>query len=206
MCAVGVSIMGLGVGMLRFSDFSLDPFNGMINGFHKSFFSHWGISFGSTFSILCVVILSVSLIFDRSKIGIGTVINMFIPGYISEFPIFLLNLIPATGAALLIIRITGMLAGIIIICFGTGIYFNTNVGTSPYDAVALIMSDRLNKTKQYRFFRIGTDIICLILGIILGSIPGIATVLMVCAAGPLMSFFRNLVYRRGKRTGFITWL
>jgi uncharacterized membrane protein YczE len=205
MCTIGVSIIGMGVGWLRFGNFGLDPCMSLNNGLFLTFFGPLGISFGSTFLILCLALLPISLLFDRSKIGLGTVINMTITGYVSEIPFFLLSAIPVAGSGLLALRITAFLAGVAVISFGSGIYLNTNIGTSPYDATALIMSEKLNKPHRYRFLRIGTDIICTTLGFLMGSIPGIATLVMACMTGPLISFFRSRVLIWGKRRGLITW-
>jgi uncharacterized membrane protein YczE len=206
MCAIGIAIMGIGIGLMRYSNFGLDPFMSLTNGIYLAVFKKLEISFGTSFLIFAFSILSVSLIFDRSKIGIGTVMCMVISGYMSDFIFFLMNAIPAAGGGLLAIRVTGLLAGIIIISFASGIYLNTNVGTSPYDAIALIIVEKLNKPQWYRFFRIGTDIICVTLGFLMGSIPGIGTLVMAFLSGPLMAFFRYRVLILGKRSGIITWV
>jgi uncharacterized membrane protein YczE len=206
MCAIGVAIMGIGVGLLRYSNFGIDPFMSLTNGLYLTVFSRLGISFGTSFLVFCLAVLSVSLIFDRSKIGLGTVINMIIPGYVSDLLLFLLQSIPVPDGGFFVLRIAGLLGGITVICFGTGIYLNTNIGTSPYDATALIITEKLNKPRWYRFFRIGTDIICTVLGFLMGSIPGVATLVMACMSGPLMSFFRSRVLIWGKKSGVITWV
>jgi uncharacterized membrane protein YczE len=132
--------------------------------------------------------------------------NMAIPGYVSEIPFLILNTVPAADSSLFVIRIAALLAGITVICFGTGIYLNTNIGTSPYDATSLIITEKSNKPKWYRFIRIGTDIICVSLGFFMGSVPGIATLVMALLSGPLMAFFRSHVFTWGKRSGVITWI
>jgi uncharacterized membrane protein YczE len=205
MCAVGVSIMGIGVALLRFSDFGLDPFMSLANGLHLSIFAPRGISFGTCYLVFCAAVLMVSVVFDRSKIGLGTVINMTLTGYVSDLFFFLLRLLPLASGVPVVLRGAGLLLGITVICFGTGIYLNTNIGTSPYDAVAWIMTERLGKPLWYRFLRIGTDILCLAIGFLLGSLPGIATLVSMALSGPLMSFFRGRVLAWGKRRGIITW-
>jgi uncharacterized membrane protein YczE len=191
--------------MLRFSNLGLDPYNCLTNGLYLRIFEPVGIGFGSVFLFVCLAMLPVSLVFDRSKIGLGTVINMAITGYISDISFFLLKAIPLSGGGLLAIRAVAMPAAITVICFGSGIYLNTGIGTSPYDATALIITEKLNKPRWYRFFRIGTDIICTLLGFLLGSIPGIATLVTACMTGPLISFFRSRVLIWGKKSGVITW-
>ena len=74
-----------------------------------------------------------------------------------------------------------------------------DMGVSTYDAVALIISER--KGWQFRFIRIGTDIIVTLLGTLFGTMPGIGTIITAFFMGPLIAFFRQTVaepFLRGK--------
>jgi uncharacterized membrane protein YczE len=131
---------------------------------------------------------------------------MGLTGYVSDFALSLLSKIPAAGTALVIARIAGMLGGVVVICFGAGIYLNTGIGASPYDAIGLIIPEKLKRPQWYRWIRIGTDFICTGFGLLMGSVPGAGTLIMAFCTGPLIAFFRFKVLVLGKRAGVITWM
>jgi uncharacterized membrane protein YczE len=203
MCLVGVAIIGSGAGALRYGNFGLDPCMSLVNGLFMTILDSLGISFGTSFLLLCFVFLLAVIFFDRSKIGISTLINMVLTGYASDFFLFLLNKISVPESASFFFRLFIMLSGVVVISFGAGIYLNTNIGASPYDAVGLIIAEKLKK--PYRWIRIGTDIICTVLGFLMGSMPGIGTLIMALLTGPLITFFRIRVLVCGKRLGIIRW-
>jgi uncharacterized membrane protein YczE len=205
MCSIGVAVIGSGVGALRYGNFGIDPYMSLSNGLFISFFDKLGISFGTSFLLLCLIFFLVPLFFDRSKIGAGTLVNMVLTGYGSDFTLFLLNKIPFPESAAFFARIFIMFCGVVVISFGSGIYLNTNIGTSPYDALGLILAEKFKKPGAYRWVRIGTDLVCTVLGFLMGSIPGIGTLIMALFTGPLITFFRVRVLVWGRRLGIIRW-
>jgi uncharacterized membrane protein YczE len=203
LCAVGVFIIGLGVGIMRFADLGLDPFMCLINGLNITISKLFSINFGTTFLLFTCLMTAFILIFNRSYIGLGTVLAMFLSGYVSDFGLFLCNLFLPQGT--LFFRISIMLFGIILISIGSGIYFNTHIGVSPYDASGLIISEKSGNPKLYRFIRIGTDIICVIAGFFMGNRPGVGTIIMAFFTGPLFYLFRIVFLTWGKKVKIITW-
>jgi uncharacterized membrane protein YczE len=98
-----------------------------------------------------------------------------------------------------------MLFGIVLVAVGSGVYFNTHVGVSPYDAVGLVAAAKLGHENIYRFVRIGTDLLCVAAGVLMGSKIGLGTVLMTFFTGPLFSFFRGRFLVWGQKRRLITW-
>ena len=66
------------------------------------------------------------------------------------------------------------------------------MGVSTYDAVALFLSEKQSKVK-FQYCRITTDLICTIVGFILGATLGVGTVITAFFMGPLISFFKKYV-------------
>lgn len=205
LCLIGVFIIGLGVGMMRYADFGIDPFMCLISGVYLVVFYPLGVSFGTAYLSCCLIFLGVVLIFDRSEIGFGTVIAMTLCGYFSDFGVFLFKMVPVEGAGAFIFRIGVMFLGIILLSIGSGIYFNTRIGVSPYDAAGLLITAKMKNPKMYRWIRMGTDIICVAAGFFMGSIPGAGTIIMAFFTGPLFAFFRLRLYVCGRRLKIITW-
>jgi uncharacterized membrane protein YczE len=190
-CIMGVSIIGTGVGIMRYADLGIDPYSCFINGIYITFSHSLKFSFGTSFLLFTSCLLIAAFFVDRSKIGLGTVFSMTIVGYISDFGLFLCNLIPIEITSYLFIRFCVMFLGIIFIAIGSGIYFNTHIGVSPYDGLGLSITEKIGNDKIYRFLRIGTDFIFVLSGFLLGSKPGIGTIIMALFTGPLFSFFKH---------------
>lgn len=192
MCIFGLIVCGTSVGFFKLSVFGVDPFQVFLNGLNYAI----PISFGILYIIVNIILLMFSLIFDRHYIGLGTLINLFLMGYIIDFSektlIALFPNIDLTG------RIIAITIGIILICFGAAFYYVADLGVSTYDAIPLIISNTW-KLAPFKYVRIISDFICVIFGslfIILvgGSISdilqilGVGTLILASAMGPLIDF------------------
>jgi len=205
LCITGVCIIGIGVGFMRYANFGIDPYMCFMNGLHLAIFKKLGLVFGATFAISSLSLIVIVLIFDRSKIGLGTIAAIVLTGYMSDLGVFLCNLIVIEGTVLFVLRIGLMVSGILLVAIGSGMYFNTNVGVSPYDGIGLIITEKIGNQNVYRWIRIGTDLICVSLGFLMGNIPGVGTVIMAFFTGPLFAFFRNKILVWGKSLKIIIW-
>ncbi|MDP4093486.1 MAG: hypothetical protein Q8920_09010 [Bacillota bacterium] len=193
MTVFGVLVAGFSVGMFNFSAFGMDPFQVFAHGIWK----HLSIGYGTFYSILNLIMLIFIFIFDKRKIGLGTLINIFLLGYIVQFPSWLFAAwIPNPS---LVIRFVFLLIGIIIISFGSSLYFTGDLGVSTYDAVALILSEK--KIAKFQYLRIGSDLICTIIGFLLGATVGIGTLVTAFFMGPIITLFNRKIsipFRYGK--------
>lgn len=193
MTVFGVLIAGFSVGMFNFSAFGMDPFQVFAHGI----WMHTTIGYGTFYSILNLNMLIFIFIIDRHKIGLGTVINIFLLGYVVQFSSWLFEIwIPNPTLGL---KIIFLIIGIIVMCFGSSLYFTGDLGVSTYDAVALILSER--KVARFQFCRIGSDFTCTILGCLLGATVGIGTVITAFFMGPIITVFNRKVsipFRYGK--------
>ena len=193
MTVCGVSMSGFSVGMFNLSDFGMDPFQVLAHGIWR----HIPMGFGTLYMIINLIMLAVIFLLDRHKIGLGTFINIFLLGYIVQFSSELFkNLIPSPS---LLIRVLFLLCGIIIICFASSIYYTGDMGVSTYDAVALILSER--KVARFKYCRIGSDLICALVGFLLGALVGVGTLVTAFFMGPLITFFNQHIampFRYGK--------
>ena len=186
MTVVGVLCSGFGAGIFDFSQMGMDPFQVFAHGV----WNQTTMGFGTLYMILNVIMLIGVLIFDRKKIGLGTLINIFLLGYVVEYTSKLFTAI--FPQASLGIRILGVLVALVILCFASAVYFTGNMGVSTYDAVALFLSEKQSKIK-FQYCRIATDLICTIIGFLLGATVGIGTLITAFFMGPLISFFKKHV-------------
>jgi uncharacterized membrane protein YczE len=134
-------------------------------------------------------------IFDRSKIGFGTLYNMITIGYTSDILLWFIKKIPLFEKFPIQIRIISLILGLPVLYFGAAIYIETNMGLAPADAVAIIIAEKIKKENWFRWIRMGTDALCVLGGILTQSDVGIGTLLAVLCAGPLIAFYRKLLIK-----------
>lgn len=197
MSICGVMIGAVSVGFFKLAALGVDPFQTFMCGINQMI----PISFGTLYVIVNAVLLLFALIFDRHYIGIATFINLFLLGYVVEFTHqTLLTIFPDASLA---IRITSLVFGFVALCFGSSIYMTADLGVSTYDAVALIMANKW-KMGKFKYIRIATDAVCVVLGITLFMLGGgkisaipafvsVGTILAASSMGPLIDFFNRNV-------------
>ncbi|MDA3847696.1 MAG: hypothetical protein PF505_14350 [Vallitaleaceae bacterium] len=194
MTIAGVLITGFSVGIFNFSLFGMDPFQVFAHGI----WMHLNIGFGTFYALVNLVMLVGIFFIDKTKIGLGTLINIFLLGYVVQFSSWLFNTWMPDPS--LLIRIAAIIIAIIIICFGSAFYFTGNLGVSTYDAIALIMAEK--NVAKFHYCRIGTDLVCTITGFLLGATVGIGTLVTAFFMGPIIAFFNRTVaipFRYGKQ-------
>lgn len=185
MTVFGVLISGFSVGMFNFSAFGMDPFQVLAHGI----WNHIPLGYGTFYAILNLIMLIFIFMIDRRKIGLGTVINIFLLGYVVEYSSWLfVTWIPNPT---IVVKAIFLMIGIIIMCFGSSLYFTADMGVSTYDAVALILSEK--KVARFQYCRIGTDFICTICGYFLGATVGIGTVITAFFMGPIIAVFTRKI-------------
>lgn len=202
MTIVGVLVCGFSVGMFQFSMLGLDPFQVFAHGVFMAL-PEGILGFGTVYAVVNLLMLIVIFITDKSKIGLGTVINIFLLGYVAEYSSLLFErLIPEP---FFVVRFVFLILGIVIMCFSSALYFTADMGVSTYDAMSLIISEK--KKWKFQLCRISSDLFCTIVGFIFGATVGIGTVVTAFFMGPLIAFFNRTVaepLRYGKRRGNIT--
>jgi len=185
---IGITILALGVSFMRRAVFGVDP----VTCFNIGMAKQLGISFGTWQLIWSFILLVGVFIFDRRKINFGTVYIMVALGYTSDFFLWLIEKIPLSETLPLELKIIAFSIGLIISCFGSAVYIETNMGLAPYDAVGIIIAEKIKRQNWFRWIRIATDALCVIGGVITKSDVGIGTLLTVLTGGPLIALFRKL--------------
>lgn len=193
MAVLGVLICAVSVGFFKMAAMGVDPFQSFMSGLDAFF----PLSFGTLYILANAVLLLFSLAFDRHYIGLGTLVNLFLVGYVVQFSYsFLQKLFGSPGPAL---RILFLIIGIVVMCFASAFYFTADLGVSTYDAVALILANKWH-VARFRYCRITCDLICILLGCglylisggsisMIPTIAGIGTVITAFFMGPLIEFF-----------------
>lgn len=197
MSVAGVVICAVSVGIFKVAALGVDPFQSLMSGLDALI----PIDFGTLYVIVNAVLLLFSLIADRHNIGLATFINLFLLGYITQFSYeSFQKLLPDPS---LPVRMVCLLVGIVVICFGSALYMTADLGVSTYDAVAIVMAGKW-KWGPFKYVRICTDLVCVMLGCILfvaagnpvrmiPTIAGIGTIITAFFMGPLIDLFNRKV-------------
>ena len=126
------------------------------------------------------------LIWGRRYIGLGTIINSFCIGFI----VTLTNNAMAAvfgSADTLPAQLFWVAVGVLVVAFGCSLYQTADLGVAPYDALSLMMSDRL--PLPYFGCRVFTDALCALLAYLLGGLIGLGTLICAFGLGPFVQFF-----------------
>ena len=195
----GILLISICVACYRLSGFGVDSFTGMnlgISGF-------LGMSFGTWQLIVNFVILIVVFFTVRHCIGLGTVVNMVCVGYIADFLCWLVDDVICIEMTLPL-RVLALLLATLFASLGVALYMKADMGISPYDSVALIITKLTKEKIPFQYARISSDITALLIGILfclaskgnIWMIVGIGTVCNSLFNGPLIQFFRNLIDKK----------
>lgn len=193
---IGLVIAHFGVTLFMLVNLGSDPFNVFIQGLTRfTPFSH-----GVTHMCISFLIIIVLLFLDRSYVKPGTLICMFFGGPIIDLFTWMLGGI-VNGEMYFPVRLLVMTAACLILAFGMTIVIQSDAGTGPNDLVAVVISDKLQK--KFSVIRVAVDFSFVLIGVILGGIFGIGT--LVCAfvvgtaAGYFMPVSRQIVERTLRR-------
>ncbi|MCR5756227.1 MAG: hypothetical protein K6G30_15620 [Acetatifactor sp.] len=193
MSFVGVVICAVSVGIFKIAALGVDPFQSLMSGLDSMI----PIPFGTLYVIVNLILLAFALLTDKHYIGLATFINLFLLGYITQFTYEFLQTIFVNPG--LLTRFVCLLIGIILICFSSALYMTADLGVSTYDAIALVMANKYH-IGQFQFIRIGTDLVCILVGCTLfllsgktirdiPTIVGIGTAITAFFMGPLITWF-----------------
>lgn len=179
---LGLTIAHLGVTLFLLSNLGSDPFNVLIQGIANIL----PLSHGTCHQIICFLILGILLFVARSYIKAGTFICMFFGGPIIDFFSWLLGGF-INDSSSIIIRFISLILGCFILAFGMTIVIKSDAGTGPNDLVGVVISDKLHK--PFGIVRVIVDFSFVIIGVLLGGIFGVGTIVCAFLIGPIADRF-----------------
>ena len=92
------------------------------------------------------------------------------------------------------VQLLWVAVAVLVIALGCSLYQTADLGVAPYDALSLMLADRL----PFPYFgcRVFTDALCALLCWLLGGLVGIGTLICAFCLGPFIQFFNGLVSER----------
>src|SRR5690625_526199 len=173
----GLMIFSLGISItINVQHLGIHPWDVL----NVALFDKVGLSIGSWNIIIGVLLICISLILDRTHVKIGTFLNAVIVGSFVDFYLWLDFLPKATHTWTDILIIV---TGIVIMGVGGGVYNSAGVGSGPRDGFMLSISDRTGYS--IGSVRIGTELIILVIGLLIGGPVFIFTVIFTFVQSPI---------------------
>lgn len=183
---VGLIIFGAGDAVLISARLGNTPWTVLAEGIAENL--RWSIGESTFFVSFMVLLLWIPL---REKPGIGTILNAILIAATIEF---LLPILPTPETFSL--QIIQVLAGIVLVAIGSGLYLTANLGPGPRDGTMT----GLTKVTGIPIGRIrsGIEIFVIAIGWTLGGKFGIGTILFAILIGPCVAICLNMAGRLGK--------
>ncbi|GIM30090.1 membrane protein [Clostridium polyendosporum] len=178
---VGMSIIQIGVALYLKTNIGSDPFTVFTQGLAFRL----NITPGMANMIILFTFFCVILFVGRSHINIGTLICVVGVGPIIDLGIKAVSYFPIESYNI-VVRALVVVLGCFIIAVGFAILSASDVGVAPNDIIPFIIQEKTNF--QYRWIRMGLDISFLAVGLLLGGVFGIGTIISLLLIGPSIQF------------------
>lgn len=194
---VGMSIIQFGVALFLKTNIGSDPFTvftqGLASTLNKTNLKNFSIvklisgaaevTPGVANMIILIVLFTIILLVEKSRINIGTLICVVGVGPIIDLGVNVVSYFPVESYNYLI-KMLLVLFGCFIIAVGFAVLSASNIGVAPNDIVPFIIQDKLKI--EYRWIRIALDAAFLVIGFILGGTIGAGTVIAMISTGPFI--------------------
>lgn len=186
---IGIAITCFSASLFYKIDMGADPYQVFAIAVHKQL----GISYGQANLLLNSIIVVLLVIFKRKYINVSLFLSLIIAGPLLDVFNHMFGQFIGTDLSLwlkLILAFTGT----IFLAFGVYLYISPQLGASPADSVGLIISDMTSI--PYKRIRILTDALYTVIGLSLGGVVGLVTVLSVVLTGPCIGLLQNALNKR----------
>jgi len=185
----GSFIVAVGIVVFLHAQMGADPLSVFLQGIMVQTGAFLGSStFGSLSTGFGLLVLSIVFFVDRSKIGIGSIVNSIFTGLFITllYGVGFDRLLPEVGWLWIFL-------GPVIIGLGLAIYLSADLGAGSTEAIMLIFVER--SRFSLKWVRIVQDGIFVALGLLLGATTGFGLVSGVLLIGPSIEYSMKLVAR-----------
>ena len=170
---VGLFLYGVSLAMMVRGALGLAPWDVL----HSGFVRHVPMSLGQAvigFSFV-VLVLWIPL---KEMPGLGTISNAIVVGLAADATLAALAAPDAVWA-----RISLMLGGVVLCGLASALYIGAQLGRGPRDGLMTGLARRTGLS--LRLVRTGIEVTVVVIGLLLGGVLGLGTVLYALAIGPL---------------------
>jgi uncharacterized protein len=177
MFVLGLFIGAFGCALTIKAHLGVSPWDVLHIGLQKTF----GLTIGIWSQIVGIIVILLSYVLAKIKPTFGMFLNMVCFGSFLDFFLWL-DVVPT--AETMLERLLMLLAGVLVMAVGTGMYISPRLGAGPRDSFMLAMNERMGWSIQK--VRIAIEVTVLLAGAALGGPVSIGTVLIALLTGPLI--------------------
>jgi uncharacterized membrane protein YczE len=170
---LGLVLYGVSLAMMVRADLGLAPWDVL----HSGIAGLIPLSIGQVIVVLSFVVLLLWIPL-REVPGLGTISNAVVIGFALDATLAVLD---APGAMWL--RTALLVGGVLLNGLATALYIGSQFGRGPRDGLMTGLHRRTGKS--LRLVRTGLEVTVVLLGLLLGGVAGVGTVLYALAIGPL---------------------
>lgn len=170
---VGLFLYGVSLGMMVRGGLGLAPWDVL----HSGFIRHVPMTLGQAVVLFSFVVL-VLWIPLREMPGLGTISNAIVVGLSAD-----LTLATLEHPDALVARIALMLGGVVLCGLASALYIGAQLGRGPRDGLMTGLARRTGWS--LRLVRTGLEVVVVVIGLLLGGVLGVGTVVYALAIGPL---------------------
>lgn len=180
---IGLTTLAVGIYLTKISDLGLAPWG----VFHDGLDQVWGIGFGVITQLVGLFVLVLSILLFRTKIGIGTIMNVAIVGPIIE----LLQQLQGELTNMYV-QVPAFLLGFLLMTFGRSLYISSELGQGPRDGlfVGIARTTRF----QVKYIKPAIELTVCIVGAILGGRVFFGTLIIVLFSGYFVQAFFTFLH------------
>ena len=172
-CVLGLVCFGIGISLFFAGDLGTGPWD----VFHSGVAKVTGLPVGVVINLVGLAILPLWIPL-KEKIGLGTVLNAILIGMVVDISK------PRFGVSHnLGLRVVCVLAGVLVIGVGSGLYIGSGLGTGPRDGIMMGLS---RMKLSVRTARTLVEAVTLALGFVLGGKVGFGTIAFLVLIGPIV--------------------
>lgn len=182
----GLILFGVGIAFMAEADMGLGPWE----VFHQGIARQLGLQLGTVSILLGIPILAAWYPLGERP-GVGTVLNIALIG--TSTNLALAAIPPVEGQPL---RLLLMLAGVVTIAAGSGLYLASDLGPGPRDG--LMTGLHLRFGWSIRRARTAVEVVVLVAGFLAGGTIGLGTVVFALGIGPLVQAMLRIFDREGR--------
>ncbi len=170
---IGLVLYGASLALMVRGALGLSPWDVL----HSGFIRHVPITLGQAVVLFSFVVL-LFWIPLREKPGIGTIANAFIVGLSADAVLMVLSQPDEAW-----VRVLLLLAGVVLNGLATALYIGSQFGRGPRDGLMTGLARRTGLS--LRLVRTSLEIAVVLIGLLLGGVLGVGTVIYAFVIGPL---------------------
>lgn len=173
----GLLVMSLGIVLLIVADLGATPWDVL----HVGLYYRFGLTIGSWSIIVGIVILAIAALISKEFPQVGAFLNMVLFGLFIDL-YMLLPFMQTPNA--LSGKMSMFAAGIVIYCYGMGLYISARLGAGPRDSLMIALTAKTGW--KVRHVRALMEVLVLIIGWQLGGPVFWGTIAISLTVGPIV--------------------